>query len=258
MSIDPVTQLISDGEAAYSFTKEFKNDEVVVFRFLFVANDEVAGATLGMSQVDFEKLPMTQVLAADGTSKDLLTKQDGTDVIPMTGMAHQGSSTDIAVTATTAPIQVTLTRVVARIDVSNHMPNLTITKLYIRNTYDRTTTFPTKDANSAATYMAPTDAQKVTMSAGYATLPDPFNGIAGNEGNLLKKALYLYEGEQPATEADKDKATTVVVEGSLPAEKNCFGCSLYRFFHKLCTGYRTAQLSIQDCTRGQYAYRRRK
>lgn len=111
LSIDPVTQLISDGEAAYSFTKEFKNDEVGVFRFLFVANDEVAGATLGMSQADFEKLPMTQVLAADGTSKDLLTKQDGTDVIPMTGMAHQGSSTDIAVTATTAPIQVTLTRV---------------------------------------------------------------------------------------------------------------------------------------------------
>ena len=89
LSIDPVTQLISDGEAAYSFTKEFKNDEVGVFRFLFVANDEVAGATVGMTQEAFEKLPMTKVLAADGTSKDLLTKQDGTDVIPMTGMAHQ-------------------------------------------------------------------------------------------------------------------------------------------------------------------------
>ena len=215
--IEPIdmAKLAADGEAAYSYTKEFAQDKVGVYRFIFVANDEVAGATVGMTQEAFEKLPMTQVLAADGTSKDLLTKQDGTDVIPMTGTARQGSSAQISVTGTTAPVQVTLTRVVARIDVSNHVPNLTITKLSIRNTYDRTTTFPTKDANGATIYMAPTDAQKVTMSAGYATLPDPFTGTAGKEGNLLKKALYLYEGEQPATEAEKDKATTVVVEGKL-------------------------------------------
>lgn len=210
-----MTRLVSNGEAAFSYTKEFAKGKVGVYRFIFMANDEVPGATVGMTQDAFEKLPMTQVLANDGTSKDLLTQQDNTDVIPMTGMARQGSSAQISVTGTTAPVQVTLTRVVARIDVSNHVPNLTITKLYIRNTYDRTTTFPTKDANGAATYMAPTDAQKVTMSAGYAALPDPFTGMTGKEGNLLKKALYLYEGEQPATEAEKDKATTVVVEGKL-------------------------------------------
>ena len=214
-SID-MTKLTPDGEAAYTYTKPFKNTEVgTVYRFLFVANDEVAGATLGMSQADFEKLPMTQVLAADGTSKDLLTKQNDTDVIPMTGMAHQGSSTDIAVTATTAPIQVTLTRVVARIDVSNHIPNPTITKLYIRNTYDHTTTFPTKNANGATTYMGPADANKVQMSSGFAEVPANFKGIAGDEGNVLKKAFYLYEGQQPEAEADKDNATTVVVEGTL-------------------------------------------
>lgn len=209
-----MTRLVFKGEAAFSYTKEFAKGKVGVYRFIFVANDEVPGATVGMTQDAFEKLPMTKILAADGTSKELLTKYDGMDVIPMTGIARQGSSTQISVTGTTVPVQVTLTRVVARIDVSNHVPNLTITKLYVRNTYDRTTTFPTKDANGA-TYMAPTDAQKVTMSAGYATLPDPFTGIAGNEGNLLKKAIYLYEGEQPATEAEKDKATTVVVEGKL-------------------------------------------
>lgn len=85
-----MAKLNSNGEAAYTYTKPFGNTEVGnVYRFLFVANDEVAGATVGMTQEAFEKLPMTQVLAADGTSKDLLTKQDGTDVIPMTGMAHQ-------------------------------------------------------------------------------------------------------------------------------------------------------------------------
>lgn len=218
LSIEPIdmAKLNSNGEAAYTYTKPFGNTEVGnVYRFLFVANDEVAGATVGMTQEAFEKLPMTKALAADGTSKKLLTKYDGVDVIPMTGMARQGNSAEIAITGTTAPVQVTLTRVVARIDVSNHIPNLTITKLYIRNTYDRTTTFPAKDANGAATYMAPADANKVQMSSGFAEVPANFKGIAGDEGNVLKKAFYLYEGQQPAAEADKDNATTVVVEGTL-------------------------------------------
>ena len=216
LAIEPIemNKLTPDGEAAYSFTKEFKNDEVGVFRFLFVANDEVVGATLGMSQADFEKLPMTKVLSADGTSKDLLTKQDGVDVIPMTGVARQGTSIDIAVTATTAPIQVTLTRVVARIDVSNHIPNLTIKKLYLKNTYDRTSVLPAKDASGVVTYAAPTNAQKVNMSAGFANLPANFKGIAGDEGNVLNKAFYLYEGEQPEA-AKKDEATALVVEGTV-------------------------------------------
>lgn len=216
LAIEPIemNKLTPDGEAAYSFTKEFKNDEVGVFRFLFVANDEVAGATVGMSQADFEKLPMTKVLSADGTSKELLTKQDGVDVIPMTGVARQGTSIDIAVTATTAPIQVTLTRVVARIDVSNHIPNLTITKLYLKNTYDRTSVLPAKDASGVVTYAAPTNAQKVNMSAGFADLPANFKGIAGDEGNVLNKAFYLYEGEQPEA-AKKDEATALVVEGTV-------------------------------------------
>lgn len=216
LAIEPIemNKLTPDGEAAYSFTKEFKNDEVGVFRFLFVANDEVAGATVGMSQADFEKLPMTQVLTADGTSKELLTKQDGVDVIPMTGAARQGTSMDIAVTATTASIQVTLTRVVARVDVSNHIPNLMITKLYLQNTYDRTSVLPTKDASGVITYAAPTNAQKVNMSAGFADLPADFKGIAGDDGNVLNKAFYLYEGEQPEA-AKKAEATALIVEGTL-------------------------------------------
>ena len=202
LAIEPImNKLTPDGEAAYSFTKEFKNDEVV-------------GATLGMSQADFEKLPMTGVLSADGTSKDLLTKQDGVDVIPMTGVARQGTSIDIAVTATTAPIQVTLTRVVARIDVSNHIPNLTIKKLYLKNTYDRTSVLPAKDASGTVTYAAPANAQKVNMSAGFANLPANFKGIAGDEGNVLNKAFYLYEGEQPEA-AKKAEATALVVEGTV-------------------------------------------
>lgn len=80
---------------------------------------------------------------------------------------------------------------------------------------DCTTTFPTKDAAGEPTYQAPAGAQKVTMSAGFAPLPDPFTGIAGAEGKELKKAIYLYEGQQPETEANKADATTIIVEGKL-------------------------------------------
>ena len=58
------------------------------------------------------------------------------------------------------------------------------------------------------------------MSSGFAEVPANFKGIAGDEGNVLKKAFYLYEGQQPAAEADKDNATTVVVEGTLANGKS--------------------------------------
>lgn len=213
-SID-MTKLNPDGEAAYTYTKPFKNTEVgTVYRFLFVANDEVKGAFVGMTQADFEKLPMTKVLTADGTSKDLLTQLDGKDVIPMTGLARQGNSTDIVITAVTAPIQVTLTRVVARVDISSHIPNLTITKIYLRNVYDRTSVFPTKDANGTTTYTAPAGAQRVNTSAGFADLPANFKGEAGETGKTLYKAFYLYEGTQPEA-AKKAEATSIIVEGTL-------------------------------------------
>ena len=218
LSIDKIdiAKLQPTGEAEYSYTKDFDPDKVgTTSRFLFVANDDIADATVGMSRADFEKLLMTKTLAANGTSKDILTGTDPNYTIPMSGVAKQGNTELIALTGTNKGTTVVLTRAVARVDVSNHVPNLTITKIYVKNTYDRTTTFPTKDAAGEPTYQAPTGAQKVTMSAGFAPLPDPFTGIAGAEGNELKKAIYLYEGQQPETEANKADATTIVVEGKL-------------------------------------------
>ena len=218
LSIDKIdiTKLQQTADAEYSYTKEFAENQVgTTSRFLFVANDEIAGATVGMSRADFEKLLMTKQLAANGTSKDILTGTDPDYTIPMSGVAKQGNTELIALTGTNKGTTVVLTRAVARVDVSNHVPNLTITKLYVENTYDRTTTFPTKDAAGEPTYQAPAGAQKGTMSAGFAPLPDPFTGIAGAEGKELKKAIYLYEGQQPETEANKADATTIIVEGKL-------------------------------------------
>ena len=218
LSIDQIdmSKLQQTADAEYSYTKEFAENQVgTTSRFLFVANDDIAGATVGMSRTEFEQKLMTKQLTANGTSKDILTGTDPDYTIPMSGVAKQGNTELIALTGTNKGTTVVLTRAVARVDVSNHVPNLTITKLYVENTYDRTTTFPTKGAAGEPTYQAPTGAQKVTMSAGFAPLPDPFTGIAGAEGKELKKAFYLYEGQQPEAEANKAEATTIIVEGKL-------------------------------------------
>lgn len=218
LSIDKIdiAKLQPTGEAEYSYTKDFDPDKVgTTSRFLFVANDEITGVTEGMSRAEFEQKLMTKQLAANGTSKDILTGTAPDYTIPMSGVAKQGNTELIALTGTNKGTTVVLTRAVARVDVSNHVPNLTITKLYVENTYDRTTTFPTKDAAGEPTYQAPAGAQKVTMSAGFADLPNPFTGIAGAEGNELKKAIYLYEGQQPETAAEVADATTIIVEGKL-------------------------------------------
>ena len=218
LSIDQIdiAKLQQTAEAEYSYTKDFDENQVgTTSRFLFVANDEIDGVTEGMSRTEFEQKLMTKQLAANGTSKDILTGTAPDYTIPMSGVAKQGNTELIALTGTNKGTTVVLTRAVARVDVSNHVPNLTITKLYVENTYDRTTTFPTKDAAGEPTYQAPTGAQKVTMSAGFADLPDPFTGIAGAEGKELKKAIYLYEGPQPETAAEVANATTIIVEGKL-------------------------------------------
>ena len=218
LSIDKIdiAKLQPTGEAEYSYTKDFDPDKVgTTSRFLFVANDEIDGVTEGMSRADFEKLLMTKQLNENGTSKDILTGTDPNYTIPMSGVAKQGNTELIALAGTNKGTTVVLTRAVARVDVSNHVPNLTITKLYVENTYDRTTTFPTKDTAGEPTYQAPAGAQKVTMSAGFADLPNPFTGIAGAEGKELKKAIYLYEGPQPEDVAQLADATTVIVEGKL-------------------------------------------
>lgn len=220
-AIDEITMsdLKTIGDATYAYTKEFTQGDEGIYRFLFVANESVAGVTVGsINQADFEKKLMSKIFTNDGTSKDLLYSEDATPdqlFIPMTGIAEQNESTQIAVTGTTEPVKVTLTRVVARIDISNHIPNMSITKVSIKNTYDKSYLFPTHNENGLKTYDAPSDATKVSMSKGYKELPSPFKGQVGKEGTLLKKAFYLYEGPQPKEEAKKGLSTTIVLEGTL-------------------------------------------
>ncbi|KXB38195.1 hypothetical protein HMPREF1869_00092 [Bacteroidales bacterium KA00251] len=227
LSIDNIdmTKLQKTADAEYSYTKEFAESAVGVFQFVFVANESVAGAIVNTTSLaDFEKIITAKRLSDNGTSRDLVSSEIAGSTsdytIPMTGFAEQGNSRLIALTGTTGPTTVTLTRVLARIDISNHIPNLNVTKVSIKNAYDCTSLFPSRDLSGEISYVAPAGASQVTMSAGFAELPNPFKGSTGVKGNELKKAFYLYEGTQPTESAQQDKATTVVIEGELSNGKH--------------------------------------
>lgn len=209
-----MTKVTKTNDAEYTYTKEFDVNEPGPYRFVFVANDQVQGASVGMTLTDFKKKLMTQQLKADGssTSKDLLTTDAGKQYIPMTGVAKLAGSESLDVMCYVAPIKVELTRVVARIDLFNHIPNFTITELSLENTSDKTYTFPTRESGTT-TYEAPSDAQRVAQKAGFAEIPTGgVVGIAGEDGAPIHKAFYLYEGKQP--QDSEAGATTIVVKGT--------------------------------------------
>lgn len=209
-----MAKVTKTNDAEYTYTKEFDINEAGPYRFVFVANDQVQGASVGMTLTDFKTQLMTQKLKSDGssTSKDLLTTNAGKQYIPMTGVAKLAGSESLDVMCYAAPIKVELTRVVARIDLYNHIPNFTIKELSLENTSDKTYTFPT-EASGSTTYEAPTDATRVGQSAGFAEIPaSGVVGIAGKDGAPIHKAFYLYEGKQP--QDNEANATTIVVKGT--------------------------------------------
>ena len=176
------SKLVRTNDAEYTYTKDFDINDLGPYRFVFVANDQVPTATVGMTRAAFDKALMKQQLKSDGTatSKDLLTTSGAKQYIPMTGVAKLGDTENLDIMCYVAPVKVELTRVVARIDLYNHIPNFTITSISLDNTYDRTSTFPTKNVAGNATFEAPTGAQTVTQASGYAEIPAA--GVAGVEG----------------------------------------------------------------------------
>lgn len=208
------SKLTKTNDAEYTYTKDFDINDPGPYRFVFVANDQVPTAVVGMSRADFDKALMSQQLKSDGTatSKDLLTTSGAKQYIPMTGVAKLGNTENLDIKCYVAPVKVELTRVVARIDLYNHIPNFTITSISLENTYDRTSTFPTKNAGGNTTFEAPTGAQKVKQASGYAEIPVAgVAGVEGAQGAAIQKSFYLYEGKQPTD--NEANATTIVVKG---------------------------------------------
>lgn len=126
----------------------------------------------------------------------------------MTGIARQRGSSQIAILGGAQRVKVTLTRVVARLDISNQLPDFNITKIFIKNTSDRSSLFPSKNSIGLETFEVPMGTQKVVMEKGFEPLPTQFKGQKS-----LKKAFYLYEGQQPKAIEGLSNALTIIIEG---------------------------------------------
>lgn len=110
-------------------------------------------------------------------------------------------------------VTATLVRNVARVDIFNHTPNLTLTAALLYNTPTQTYLFPTEPLSTPTT----------TGWTVFAPISEYFNGqtelpyVTGGEQANTKTAFYMYE--QPATD-DPDKALKLTLGYQLEIEGN--------------------------------------
>lgn len=117
--------------------------------------------------------------------KSILTTKTGVDYIPMTGMATSEKGSTLIPYSKGMQATVFLTRVVARIDIVNRIPDLRITEITLHNTF-------LKSRVSASDAEVERFAEPVQP---YASLAGGLVGDRTPEGARLKKAFYLYEGK---------------------------------------------------------------
>ncbi len=190
----------------YDYTWDPENDGTTC-RFLFVANESVS-LTAGTST-------WTDALAA--VSSAALTFESGSNQatvfangLPMTGIAYYGEGNakneviPIDATSLDTPVNVDLTRLVARVDIYNKTPNLHITGLCMVHANPQSYLLPHKDGSNVT--VVPTGMTKVggatggllpynnLLSSNPISASNPFTGATG-DGVELKQAFYVYEDD---------------------------------------------------------------
>ena len=147
-------------------------------RFVVVANDAFAEPQVGESQ-DVLENKLAGIVLEEGHSADKLAAPD--TGIAMSGIAKSGSG-DVVTITPGVKCEVSLRRIVARVDVRNNTPNLVISSIELLNAAPRGYLFP-HDPVAAASESYITEA----MNAGVAL------GTTYDEQKNLKKVFYLYE-----------------------------------------------------------------
>lgn len=168
-------------------------------KIALVANDAVADLPLTTTTLEaFKQSVATNKLTADDQSADIISGSiyasdaSGATGLPMTAMAKaDGNSDAFNITPLGADLTASLQRIMARIDVCNKTPNLTITGMKVTHAAAQGYLFPqeTTAAPAAASYytLTPTSGYTSKLSAGISYDA----GTADN--NTLKHVFYLYE-----------------------------------------------------------------
>ncbi len=176
---DQAISIVSNGAGTYNFTlKAPVSDLKARQRFVFVANDAFDEPSPGESQDELEN-KLAGITLEEGHSADKLAAK-GTG-IAMSGIARSNSS-DVVTITPGVKCEVSLRRIVARVDVQNNTPNLVIGSIELLNAAPRGYLFP-HDPVAAAGESYITEAMNAEVSL----------GATYDEQKDLKKVFYLYE-----------------------------------------------------------------
>ena len=176
---DQAISIVSNGAGTYNFTlKAPVSDLKARQRFVFVANDAFDEPSPGESQDELEN-KLAGIVLEEGHSADKLAAK-GTG-IAMSGIARSNSS-DVVTITPGVKCEVSLRRIVARVDVQNNTPNLVISSIKLLNAAPRGYLFP-HDPVAAASESYITEAMNAEVAL----------GTTYDEQKDLKKVFYLYE-----------------------------------------------------------------
>ena len=176
---DQAISIVSNGAGTYNFTlKAPVSDLKARQRFVFVANDAFDEPSPGESQDELEN-KLAGITLEEGHSADKLAAK-GTG-IAMSGIARSNSS-DVVTITPGVKCEVSLRRIVARVDVQNNTPNLVIGSIELLNAAPRGYLFP-HDPVAAASESYITEAMNAEVAL----------GTTYDEQKDLKKVFYLYE-----------------------------------------------------------------
>lgn len=231
---DIFSSLTPGSNYTYTYTQTSGFTDNRARRFIFIANDAAQrtgvdniSKLIGTSTEEVEKKLTAGTIAAPTANSGIWQTIDGTDVLPMTGEAVRNGNNIIAIDSTglAQTVNVDMTRVVARIDVRNYTPGLTITGLKLIKANGTSYIYPHLDTNGSLDIFSQT---KIDNIGTYATIPpvvagtsDGFtntynatgssgdSGYDANEAGFLRKAFYVYE-DSTATAADR---LTLQVQG---------------------------------------------
>lgn len=221
-----------NSNGTYSYNEPITADMIgKTMKVVLVANDEPAGVTpntdgtSGTGLNDF-KAKLANADVSEGSSADVLVGGTG-DVatgFPMSYIAEE----DITMTPMGASVSATLTRTVARLDIFNYTPNLTITGVSLLKAVNKSYLLP------QAAFADPDDASYVTINAtqewqtafksgkGFVqptkqddNQQEPWTPTEDDykKVNTLKHVLYMYEQANAAS--DDSKVATVKIEYTL-------------------------------------------
>ena len=118
--------LYDNGNGTYTFSLEAPISDMNAKRkFVFVVNDDaaVAATAAGSAEADLHETAATVELA-DGDTADKLAEADAG--IAMSGTATADGQNEVITIVPGVKCEVKLTRIVARVDVQNNTPNMTL------------------------------------------------------------------------------------------------------------------------------------